>query len=199
MHALDAPRARILHDAAPEPTRWPPGFGPHGSTSPRTPRLAASRQTTLARYSAAARAFLAALRRRQCASATGSAAQASPARHLAPGAVRAHPQGCRLALVAATFPCSYRTAVRRPPYPPPRNRPCRAIKGTPSPSEHARNLKLPPWNPHSPQSSGKRRLLHLRQLLPPPLSRSLRSHQGFSLRFLFTKNTSFLPGTQPPT
>ena len=96
-------------------------------------------------------------------------------------------------------PCSYRTAVRRPPYPPPRNRPRRAIKGTPSPSEHARNLKLPPWNPHSPQSSGKRRLLHLRQLLPPPLSRSLRRHQGFPLPILFTKNPSFHPGTQPPT
>ena len=65
MRALDAPKARILHNAAPEPTRWPPGFGPHGSTSPRTPRLAASRQTTLARYSATARAFLAALRRPQ--------------------------------------------------------------------------------------------------------------------------------------
>ena len=91
MRALDAPKARILHNAAPEPTRWPPGFGPHGSTSPRTPRLAASRQVTLARYSAAARAFLAAHWRPQRASATVGAAKATSPRQLALGAVPTRP------------------------------------------------------------------------------------------------------------
>ena len=105
MRALDAPRARVLHDAAPEPTRWPPGFGPHGSTSPRTPRLAASRQATLARYSAAARAFLAAHRRPQRASAMVGAAKATSARQLALGAVPTRPLAPAVIPSHATLPC----------------------------------------------------------------------------------------------
>ena len=77
-------RPECAYCTMPRPSRHagPPGFGPHGSTSPRTPLLAASRQATLTRYSAAARAFLAAHRRLQRASATVGAAKATPACHL---------------------------------------------------------------------------------------------------------------------
>ena len=106
-------------------------------------------------------------RRRQCilggtpasavAPATGSAAQTPPARHLAPGAARAHPQPCPLALVAATMPCCYRTSVRRRAYPrPPRNRPRRAIKGGPraSPSTQA-TLECYPSSPMAANRPGE--------------------------------------------
>ena len=43
-------------------------------------------------------------RRRPTASAHVGAAKATPARHLAPGTVRAHPRVCPLALVTATAP-----------------------------------------------------------------------------------------------
>ena len=131
----------------PRPSRHagPPGFGPHGSTSPRTPRLAASRQTTLARYSAAARAFLAALQRRQCASATGSTAQASPARHLAPGAVPARPLVPAVIPSHATLPCKLQrggspassSTAAEPTSSRYKRRP-------PSPFEHSGDLKPPP-------------------------------------------------------
>ena len=74
---------------------------------------------------------LAARRRRQQASAMDGAAQATRARQLPPGTARAHPQARRHALVAATSPCSYRTAVRRS-YPrPPREPTLAAYKRSP--------------------------------------------------------------------
>ena len=63
VRALGAPRARKLQPRT-RATASRPCLGPHGRTSPRTPRLATTRQPALAPYSATARALMAARRRR---------------------------------------------------------------------------------------------------------------------------------------
>ena len=88
---------------APEPPRRAPGLVPHCKAVPHTPLLTTNLQAALAPYNAAVRALLAARRRLQCASAMDGAARAASARHLPPGAARAHPQACSVVLVAATF------------------------------------------------------------------------------------------------
>ena len=105
MHALDAPRARQLQPRARADTLVPLDFGPLCSTSPRTTLLIATRQATLARYSTAARAFLAAHRRPQRASATVGAAKATSARQLALGAVPTRPLAPAVIPSHATLPC----------------------------------------------------------------------------------------------
>ena len=199
VRALGAPRARKLQPRT-RAAASRPCLGPHCRTSPRTPRLATTRQPTLAPYSATARALLAARRRRPTASAPFSAAQATPARHLAPGTTRTHPQACPLAFVAATTPCklqrggspvSSSTAAE-----PTSSRYKRTPRNLPSTQA---TLKPSPRTPWGSQSTRGGHLPHLRQQRPPPWPQLFQRHQGLSLPFLFTKNTSFLPGTQPPT
>ena len=129
-----------------------------------------------------------------------SAAQATPARHLAPGTARTHPQACPLAFVAATTPCklqrggspaSSSTAAE-----PTSSRYKRTPRNLPSTQA---TLKPSPRTPWGSQSTRGGHLPHLRQQRPPPWPQLFQRHQGLSLPFLFTKNTSFLPGTQPPT
>ena len=142
-------------------------------------RLTTTRQPALAPYSATARALLVARQRRPTASAPFSAAQATPARHLAPGTARTHPQACPLAFVAATTPCklqrggspaSSSTAVE-PTSPRYKRRP-------PSSSENSGDLRPPPWHPHSQQSSGESRLPQLRPVRSPPRPSSIHRNQS---------------------
>ena len=65
MRALDAPRARVLHDATPEPTRWPPWLWPtrqHLATHSPPRSIAPNHPGTLQRHR---QGILAALRRPQ--------------------------------------------------------------------------------------------------------------------------------------
>ena len=186
---------RAYCSRAPEPTRQPHGLGSLCSTTPRAPLLAATRQAA-----PAAPGRPSASRRRPAASAHVGAAKASHARHLAPGTARAHPRVCPLALVAATMPYCYRTTVRRPPLSTAAEPTSSRYKRTPRnlPSTQA-TLKQSPRTPWGSKSTRGGHLPHLRQQRPPPWPQLFQRHQGLSLPFLFTKNTSFLPGTQPPT
>ena len=68
---------------------------------------------------------------RPTASALVGAARATPARQLAPGAVPARPLAPAAIPSPDTVPCKLQNGGRRHPYPPPWNRPRRAIKGGP--------------------------------------------------------------------
>ena len=86
---------------APESTRWPHGFGPLCSTTPRAPLLAATRQAA----PAAPGRPSASCRRRPTASAHVGAAKATSARQLAPGAVPTRPLAPAVIPSHATLPC----------------------------------------------------------------------------------------------
>ena len=191
--ALGAPRARKLQPRT-RAAASRPCLGPHDRTSPRTPRLATTRQPALAPYSATARALLAARRRRPTASAPFSAAQATPARHLAPGTARTHPQACPLAFVAATTPCklqrggspaSSSTAAE-----PTSSRYKRTPRNLPSTQA---TLKPSPRTPWGSQSTQGGHLPHLRQQRPPPPPRPIRHLQYLPLSVLFVRNFLILP------
>ena len=111
VHWTRPERAYCSHAAA--PTRWPPRLWPAlQNLATRSPprSIAPNHPGTLQRR---CQGVLGGTPASAVAPATGSAAQTPPSRHLAPGAARAHPQPCPLALVAATMPCCYRTSVRR--------------------------------------------------------------------------------------
>ena len=183
VHWTRPERANCSH--APEPTRWPHGFGPLCSTTPRAPLLAATRQAA----PAAPGRPSASRRRRPTASAHVGAAKASHARHLAPGTARAHPRVCPLALVAATMPCCYRTTVRRPPLSTAAEPTSASYKWRPpSLPEHAGDLMLPPRRSPASHSTRGGLLPHLRQLLPPPPPRPIRHLQYLPLSVLFARN-----------
>ena len=129
VRALGAPRAHVLHARAlSRRVALPPSSRPvSGPCSPAEPRHALAHSPvpsmhSLAPYSAA----LAARRHRQRAL-PWTAPPKPPARASCPlGTARAYPHARRHALVAATTPCSYRTATRRRSYPPPWSQPRRA-------------------------------------------------------------------------
>ena len=108
MHARSASRACVWHAFCTCRARAAtsrPWFCPPCRATPLTPLLHHhATTTTLAPYSTAVRALLAARWRPHCASATVGAARATPARHLPLGGAQAYPLARRLALVASTSP-----------------------------------------------------------------------------------------------
>ena len=130
VRALGAPRAHVLHarTRATASRPWPLLACRATPVLVHTPERSKPSPGALQRRR---QSPLAARRRRQQVSAMDGAAQATRARQLPPGTARAHPQARRQALVAATSPCSYRTAVRRS-YPrPPREPTLAAYKRSP--------------------------------------------------------------------
>ena len=109
------------------------------------------------------------------ATAMGSAAQATPARHLPLGAAGAYLLARRLAPVASTSPCKLQRGGS-PASSPTAAEPTssRYKRRSPNSPEHAGNPRPPQW--HSPSSHSTREglLPHLRQLLPPPPPRPIR-------------------------
>ena len=157
MRALDAPRARVLHDAAPEPTRWPPWLWPtrqHLATHSPPRSIAPSHPGTLQRRrqgifggTPASTARLCHGRRRQ--SHLRSPARPWSSAHSSASSCR-HPQPRHVALQATER--RFAGELIRPP----RNRPRRAIKGGPraSPSTQA-TLECSPSSPMAANRPGE--------------------------------------------
>ena len=169
-----------------ELTRWPHGFGPLCSTSPRTPLLTATRQAAPPRPTG--QALAAAAARQPC------TVQCRPSHHGSPpgpwsSALSStsscrHPQPRHVALQATER--RFAGELIRPP----RNRPRRAIKGGPRASPSTQEaLECTPSPPMTTNRPGGGLLPHLRQPQPPPLSRPFRRHQSLPLSTLFTRNS----------
>ena len=147
MRALGAPRAHVLHARAlrrhaalPHSTR--PDPGPLCIAEPRTSRPCST--ISLAPCCAAGRA-LGGTPASAADSTADGAAQTTSARQLPQSTGRAYPPARRNAFVAATMPCHYRKVVAGDLIF------CRRgaslvtlYKGSPSPSEHSRDFRLPP-------------------------------------------------------
>ena len=189
VRALDAPRARVLQPRARADT-LAPGFGPHGSTSPRTPLLTATRQAAP-----------------PCP--TGQALAAAAARQ--PLAMSVPPKPLPLATCPWSSALSSTSSCRHPQprhvalqatarrfagelIRPPRNRPRRAIKGGPRATPCTQEaLECSPSSPMAANRLGEGLLPHLRQRQPPPLPRPIRHHQGLPLSVLSTKSFLIFP------
>ena len=132
-HYADTPHCRARRD----PTLAP--------SAPLSPALVAPCSTiTLAPYCAAGRA-LGGTPASAVDSAADGAAQTTSARQLPWSTGRAYPPVHRNAFVAAKMPCNYSNGCRRRSYLlPPRSDLERLYKGSPSPSEHSRDFRLPP-------------------------------------------------------
>ena len=95
-----------------------PSLNPYPLTSTTAPRHVSGKPEASRHYLSTASALV-------------GAARATPVRQLAPEAVPAHPLAPTAIPSPDTVPCKLHNSGRRHPYPPPQNRPPRAIKGGP--------------------------------------------------------------------